>query len=62
VVKFGPPQMEMIEMAGRRLASGQDLGTVPLRFMISAARFALDRQLATPQAITDNFYHILGRR
>jgi len=54
--------MEMIEMAGRRLAGGQDLGTVPLRFMISAARFALDRQLATPQTITDNFYRILGRR
>lgn len=62
VVKFEPPQMEMIEMAGNRLASGQDLGTVPLRFMISAARFALDKQLASPQVITDNFYRILGRR
>jgi hypothetical protein len=62
VVKFEPPQMEMIEMAGNRLANGQDLGTVPLRFMISAARFALDKQLATPQTITDNFYRILGRR
>jgi hypothetical protein len=62
VVKFGPPQMEMIETAGRRLANGQDPGTVPLRFMISAARFALDKQLAAPQAITDNFYRILGRR
>jgi hypothetical protein len=62
VVKFGPPQMAMIETAGRRLAAGQDPGIIPLRFMISAARFALDRQLATPQAITDNFYRILGRR
>jgi hypothetical protein len=62
VVKFGPPQMAMIEMAGQRLAAGQDPGTVPLRFMISAARFALDKQLATPQTITDNFYRILGRR
>jgi hypothetical protein len=30
--------------------------------MIGAARFALDQQLASPQAITDNFYRILGRR
>ncbi|MBD2157866.1 hypothetical protein [Leptolyngbya sp. FACHB-16] len=62
VVKFGPAQMAMIETAGRRLAAGQDPGTVPLRFMVSAARFALDKQLATPQTITDNFYRILGRR
>lgn len=62
VVQFGPPQMSMIELAGQRLAAGQDPGTVPLRFMISAARFAIDRQLAPPQTITDNFYRILGRR
>lgn len=62
VVKFGPPQMEMIEVAGRRIAAGQDPGTIPLRFMISAARFALDQQLAVPQTITDHFYRILGRR
>jgi hypothetical protein len=62
VLKFGPSQMAMIELAGRRLAAGQDPGTVPLRFMISAARFALDQQLASPQVITDNFYRILGRR
>ncbi|GAB1539796.1 hypothetical protein NUACC21_24630 [Scytonema sp. NUACC21] len=62
VVKFGPAQMEMVDLAARRLAVGQDPVTVPVRFMISAARLALDRQLATPQAITDNFYRILGRR
>ncbi|MCC5635160.1 hypothetical protein LC593_04690 [Nostoc sp. CHAB 5844] len=62
VVKFGIPQMEMIKLAGQRLAAGQDVGTIPLRFTISAARFALDRQLASPQTITDNFYRILGRR
>lgn len=61
VLEFGPKQMEMVEYAGRRLAAGH-LGTVPLRFMIGAARFALDHRLATPQAITDNFYRILGRR
>lgn len=62
VLPFGPQQMAMVELAGRRLASGQDPGTIPIRFMISAARFALDRQLAAPQTITDNFYRILGRR
>jgi hypothetical protein len=62
VILFGPAQMSMIEQAGRRLAGGQDPGTVPLRFMIGAARFGLDNRLAAPQAITDNFYRILGRR
>jgi hypothetical protein len=61
VLEFGPKHMAMVEYAGQRLAEGH-LGTVPLRFMIGAARFALDRRLATPQTITDNFYRILGRR
>jgi hypothetical protein len=62
VLEFGPRQMAMVENAGRRLAAGQDPGTVPARFMVSAARFALDQRLAAPQAITDNFYRMLGRR
>jgi hypothetical protein len=61
-VEFGPKQMAMVELAGQRLAKGEDPGTIPVRFTISAARFALDRQLAPPQTITDNFYRILGRR
>jgi hypothetical protein len=61
-VEFGPKQMAMVELAGQRLAKGEDPGTIPVRFTISAARFALDKQLATPQTITDNFYRILGRR
>jgi hypothetical protein len=60
-IEFGPRQMEMIEFAGQRLAGGH-IGTIPPRFMIGAARFALDHKLATPQAITDNFYSVLGRR
>jgi hypothetical protein len=62
VVTFGPEQMQLIELAGQRLARGEDSGTIPVRLMISAARFALDRKLANPQTITDNFYRILGRR
>ena len=62
VLQFGPKEMTIVEQAGRQLASGQELGAVPARFMIGAARFALDNRLATPQAITDNFYRTLGRR
>lgn len=62
VIDFTPAQMDLIEQAGRRLAAGEDPGTIPVRWMISAARFALDRQLAMPQTITDNFYRMLGRR
>jgi hypothetical protein len=62
VIQFGSQQMAMVELAGKRLAAGQDPGTIPLRFMIGAARFALDQRLAQPQAITDNFYRMLGRR
>lgn len=62
VLRFGPREMQIVEQAGRQLAAGQELGAVPARFMIGAARFALDNRLATPQAITDNFYRTLGRR
>ncbi len=62
VLTFGPREMEIVEQAGRQLGAGQETGAVPARFMIGAARFALDNRLATPQAITDNFYRTLGRR
>jgi hypothetical protein len=61
-VPFGPDQLAVLKLAGQRLAQGQDPGSIPLRFMIGAARFAIDKGLATPQAITDNFYRTLGRR
>jgi hypothetical protein len=62
ILPFGPEQAATIELAGRRLAEGADPGAVPLRFMVSAARHALDQRLGTPAAITDSFYRILGRR
>jgi hypothetical protein len=62
VVPCGPGVQGQIEAAGRRLAAGGDLGPVPSRYLIGAARFALDQRLATPQAITDNFYRLIGRR
>ena len=39
----------MIEEAARRLAAGTDPGVVPERFLIGAARIALDRRLARPE-------------
>ncbi len=52
----------MIAETARRLGAGEDPGTVPPRFLIGAARHAIDRRLATPQTITDTFYRTLGRR
>jgi hypothetical protein len=52
----------MIEDAGRRLAAGNDPGIVPARFLIGAARVALDRRLARPGQIADHFYGELSRR
>jgi hypothetical protein len=61
LVEFGPSQMALIQQAAGRLAKGEDVGSVPPRLMISAARRALDQRLAGPQTITDNFYRTLGR-
>jgi hypothetical protein len=62
VIRFQPKEQQMIEEAARRLASGTDPGIIPERFMIGAARFALDRRLARPGVITRNFYRELARR
>ncbi len=62
VVRFGTKEQTMIEEAGRRLAAGTDPGILPERFLIGAARVALERRLARPGTITQNFYNALGRR
>ncbi len=62
LIPFGVSQMAMIEYASECFSTGRDPGTIPPRFMIGAARLALDRRLATPQSITDHFYRTLGRR
>jgi hypothetical protein len=62
VIPFQPKEQTMIEEASRRLAAGNDPGIVPERFLIGAARFALDNRLAEPEAIAKNFYLELGRR
>lgn len=62
VIRFERKEQQMIEEAARRLATATDPGVVPERFLIGAARFAMDRRLATPDVITTNFYRHLARR
>ncbi len=62
VLSFGAKEQQMVEEAARRMAAGVDPGVVPERFMIGAARFALDNRLARPGVITKNFYEELARR
>lgn len=62
VIRFEPKDQEMIEEAARRLAAGTDPGVVPERFLIGAARSALDRRMARPGVITEHFYRGLARR
>ena len=62
VYSCGQKEQRMIEEAAHRLGKGSDPGIVPKRFLIGAARFALDNRLATPKAIRQNFYRELSRR
>jgi hypothetical protein len=62
VIRFQPKEQQMIEEAARRLSAGTDPGIIPERFLIGAARFALDHRLARPGVITTNFYRELARR
>jgi hypothetical protein len=62
VVRFGAQHAAMVEEAAGRLAAGVDPGIVPERFLIAAARVALDRRLARPGVISQNFYDALERR
>jgi hypothetical protein len=62
VIRFQPKEQKMVEEAARRMAAGVDPGVVPERFLIGAARLALNRRLARPGVITRNFYNELARR
>jgi hypothetical protein len=62
VCQFGQKEQRMIEEAARRMAQGTDPGIVPARFLIGAARFALDNRLASAEVIKKNFYSELARR
>jgi hypothetical protein len=60
--RFEPKDQQMIEEAAQRLAAGNDPGVVPARFLIGAARVAIDRRFARPGVIARNFYTELARR
>ena len=62
VIRFEKKDKAMIEESAKRIAAGVDPGIIPERFLIGAARIALDRRLARPGVITENFYNELVRR
>jgi hypothetical protein len=62
VIQFGPKEQLLVEEAGRRLAAGNDPGIIPERFLIGAARYAFDGEMARPETIKNNFYKELARR
>lgn len=62
VYRFGQKEQRMIEECARRISAGDDPGIVPERFLIGAARFALDHRLASAETIKDKFYKELSRR
>lgn len=61
-IRFGEKERQMTEEAAKRLAANVDPGILPARFLIGAARIALDRKLARPGVIAKNFYLELARR
>jgi hypothetical protein len=61
-IRFGHKEQQMVEEAAGRLAAGTDPGVIPERFLIGAARFALEHRIARPEAITEYFYKELARR
>jgi hypothetical protein len=62
VYRFGQKEQRMIEECAQRLAAGTDPGIVPERFLIGAARYALDNRMAPADKIRDGFYRELARR
>jgi hypothetical protein len=62
VYRFGQKEQRMIEECAQRLAAGSDPGIVPERFLIGAARYALDNRLAPAEKIRARFYQELARR
>ena len=56
VSRFRPTHEAMTREAGT------DPGIIPERFLVGATRWAVDRRLAPPGRITENFYRALVRR
>lgn len=62
VYRFQKKDQAMVEESAKRMAAGVDPGIIPERYLIGAARVALNRRMARPGVITKNFYHELVRR
>jgi hypothetical protein len=62
VIHFQKKDRQMVEEAARRMAAGVDPGIIPERYLIGASRVALNRRLARPGVIMQNFYKELVRR
>jgi len=62
VFRFAQKEQRITEETARRLAQGNDPGIVPERFLIGAARFAIDNRLAPAARIRENFYRDLEKR
>jgi hypothetical protein len=62
VIRFEKKDQAMIDESARRIAAGVDPGIIPERYLIGAARVALNKRMARPGVITKNFYHELVRR
>lgn len=60
VITFGRKEQQITEEAARRLAAGIDPGIIPERFVIGAARRALEARMARPGVISRNFYKALA--
>lgn len=62
VYHFEKKDQQMLEEAAQRFAARVDPGIIPERYLVGAARIALNRKLARPGAITKYFYMELVRR
>lgn len=62
LIRFEKKDQAMIEESAKRMAAGVDPGIIPERFLIGAARVALNRRMARPGVITKHFYNELMRR
>jgi hypothetical protein len=62
LIRFEKKDQAMIEESAKRMAAGVDPGIIPERYLIGAARIALNRRMARPGVITENFYRELVRR
>ena len=62
LIRFEKKDQAMIEESAKRMAAGVDPGIIPERYLIGAARIALNRRMARPGVITKHFYNELVRR